>query len=272
MTLERRTSCASRYWYRAKRDGDKVVKRYVGAVSDLIVAFGYRHERLARAKNKATIAESARELRFYEAVDKSIDQYRRQFQQLLKGWLGTRKFQVAADGAWYPIQNQATEDLRMEVQWTQDQFEAIVARAENGDSESRQTLRMAMFDDWATWSAFGDLTTIVKQQYVSVLSRGSIIAEEALRISIAELTRGLTGVNHGPVHKLAIDDVVINFLHLRYQQILAAVPRETDAELERVEKRLNAARRRYEGALETLGKISRLDRNKLEDRIDAAEI
>ncbi len=74
------------------------------------------------------------------------------------------------------------------------------------------------------------------------------------------------------LHKLAIDDVVINFLHFRYQQILAAVPRETDAEIDRVEKRLNVARRRYEGALETLGKISRLDRNTLEDRIDNCSI
>ena len=263
MSLEERHGLGKRFWYRVKRVDGRIGKEYIGSIANPIIDFAYRHERLARAERAAAKQHRASELRNWKAAEGKIKQYHEQLGTVLAAWLELNGFQMIK-GVITPIRNRTRRKRKIMTNMTRDEFESLLAKAESGDQNAQQQLRLQMFNDPETWLVFGDMTAHVEQNYVSLLTRGNWVAQESLRMSIAELKRILKIGNDGAVCKLAVDEVVISFLHLRYQQLLAATPQATEAERDRIERRLNVARNRYKDSLELLAQIKRMTTMELE--------
>ncbi|MCD0458604.1 hypothetical protein [Roseiconus lacunae] len=263
MPAEKRHRSGRSYWYLNQRVDNVAKKQYVGPLSNPVIEFGFRHERLANAERKAAQKQAKSAARNWDAAEEVVDRYRKQFQKIIKRWLDYRGYRLYR-GSLQRIHKRSKRNRLTMTDMTRDEFDALLTRAESGDEDAQQRLRLAMFNDPDTWLPLGDMTTHVEQKYVSLLTRGNWVAQESLRMSIAELKRLLKIGDDSTICKLAVDEVVINQLHLRYQQRLAATPQATEAERDRIEKRLNVARKRYKDALELLANIKKVRASELE--------
>ena len=143
-------------------------------------------------------------------------------------------------------------------QLTRDEFDELVKQAEIGDTNALAELRALMRADAATWRRFGDLTEHVKQIFLGLMVQDSIVARESLSLELELLTRELHQGNQSPLRKLVIDQILILWLDVHYQQTMAAEPREGKTDTEFLDRRLAKAQKRYFAALESLGKMDRI--------------
>ncbi|MDM4019439.1 hypothetical protein [Roseiconus lacunae] len=263
MPAEKRHRSGKSYWYLNQRVDNVAKKQYVGPLSNPVIEFGFRHERLANAERKAAQHQAQSEARNWDAAEEVVDRYRKQFQVIIKRWLDYRGYRLYR-GSLQRIRKRSKRNRLTMMDMTRDEFDALLTRAESGDEDAQQQLRLAMFNDPETWLPFGDMTDHVERHYASLLTRGNWVAQESLKMSIAELKRLLKIGDDSTICKLAVDEVVLNQLHLRYQQLLAATPQATEAERDRIEKRLNVARKRYKNALELLANIKKVSASELE--------
>ena len=258
MALEERAGLGKRYWYRARRVNGRIKNEYVGSTADPVVEFAHRQERLVSAEREAVRRHRDSEHRNWHAAEDELRQYRTQIRKVTADWLILNGLLLTRRGV-KRIGKHTKRIKKIMERTSRDEFEALLAEAESGDVQARKRLRMIMFDDAETFLPFGDLTQHVQRQYIAQLARGNIVAEESIRMSIAELTRSLKGPNASIVMSLAADEVVINYLHLRYQQMIGSVSQPTEAERGRVERRIEAARKRYEDVLSNLALIKQAE-------------
>src|SRR5688572_14174560 len=74
MGIERRSGSSGRYLYRAERDGDQVLRHYVGPLRDPVVAVLACFDRLTLAERKALQVASREEQGRYLEADRLVDQ------------------------------------------------------------------------------------------------------------------------------------------------------------------------------------------------------
>lgn len=141
---------------------------------------------------------------------------------------------------------------------TRDEFDELAKRAETGDGEAFLELRTLMRADPATWRTFGDLTEHVKRAFLGLMVQGNVVARESLAIQLDELTRELQHGHQSYIRKLVIDQILILWLDVHYQQTVAAEPRDGKTDIDFLDRRLAKVRKRYFAALESLSKMDRI--------------
>ena len=85
--------------------------------------------------------------------------------------------------------------------------------------------------------------------------QGNVVARESLNLELDGLTSKLRQGHQSPLRKLLIDQILILWLDVHYQQMLAAEPRAGKTDVEFLDRRLAKVRKRYFAALESLAKM-----------------
>lgn len=141
---------------------------------------------------------------------------------------------------------------------SRDEFDELVKRAEIGNANALSELRSLMRADPETWQRIGDLTDHVMRTFLGLMVQGNVVARESLAIKLEELKKELRQGHQSTIRNLVIDQIVIAYLDLHYQQTLAAGPQGSKGESEYLERRLERARKRYHAALESLGEMDKI--------------
>lgn len=257
MTWERRGKSSGRYYYQARRRDGRVTKQYVGALADPVVALLAREDRLTKAELLAHKEVRNTERNEYEAVNVRLSASQKQLRRMLHKWRQSRAHQGGRRILKNTTTSRAGRDQRQPL--TRDEFEELVKQAESGDAEALAEIRTLMQSNPATWLPFGDLTEHVKRIFLSLMVHGNVVARESLNLQLEELTQSLLQGQVSPVRKLVIDQIVLCWLDVHYQQAMSAEPRGGKTDIEFQDRRLAKARKRYYEALGFLAKMDRLE-------------
>lgn len=260
MSSEGRRKAGARFHYRAKRTGGRVVKKYCGSLADPVVALLARHERLSQAERRAEREADMEERRVYGAIEAVVTALEHQLRGALRQWMRLPQNpplrQGRSRGLKQEIRGMESKQRRQPI--TRDEFDELVKRAEIGEADALAEIRKLLRADPATWRPFGDLTEHVKRLFLGLMVRNNIVARESLNLELEALTRELQQEHSSPLRKLVIDQILILWLDVHYQQTLAAEPREGKTDIEFLDRRLNKTRKRYFTALEALGRMDRI--------------
>ena len=260
MPSEKRRTTGARFYYRAKRTGGRVVKDYCGSLADPVVSFLARRDRLSKAEQQARYEADAEERCAYDAIEVYLIALERQLHQVLQTWIRRPTGRRPQPGHSRCLKQgvRAMGNTQRRQPLTRDEFDELVKRAETGDADALSELRTLMRADAATWRRFGDLTEHVKLAFLGLMVQGNVVARESLTVQLEELTRELRQGNQSPIRKLLVDQVLILWLDVHYQQTLAAEPREGKTDVDFLDRRLAKVRKRYVAALESLAKMDRI--------------
>jgi hypothetical protein len=140
----------------------------------------------------------------------------------------------------------------------QNDFNLLVKQAGQGDPEALQKLRKALRSDRETWRPFGDLAGHVKRRFLKLLTADDVVGRESLQINLAELEDSLRRDQASPIRDLSIEEVLICWLDVRYQELMASDPREGLKYTRYLDQRLERARKRYDKALKTLAQLDQI--------------
>jgi hypothetical protein len=134
----------------------------------------------------------------------------------------------------------------------------LVQRAEQGDLTVLPLLRAALDEEPKLWRHYGDLSLQAQASLVKLVGGTNLLLTESLVRKLAELKTELAGSSPSPLEQLLVDRVVACWLQVAYADALFAqvrdVPVAQGAELQR---RQDAAHRRYLQALKTLATVRR---------------
>ena len=140
------------------------------------------------------------------------------------------------------------------------ELEALVAQVEAGDLSKLPALRKA-FTEWPhVWQVNGDVANQGVLAWVEVLAGGSEVRRECVRRKMGALWRELAGDNAGPLERLLLDRVIVNWLAVWHADTVYA------QQMDRLDRkwalfcleRTDRAQRRYLASLKALAQVRRL--------------
>ena len=247
------------YYYRTVRQGTNVLRTYVGPRNDPITQLLFRKKRLHHASQQARREQYLDEVENYDGIEHRIRQYFDQCRLLFKSWLSDRGYRLEPYDKVRVLKRRNKPIMRF------DELNVLIRRAEAGEAESLQDLRMLINSEWANWQPFGDLSTHVKRHFIELLAGTTVVDRETLAQNLVQMATNLGQGSRSPIRNLAIDQVLIAWLDVNYQQLQTAVPRPSTSEAELLERRVQRAQRRYAFALESLARIDQIEQGKVAD-------
>jgi hypothetical protein len=246
---------ARKYFSIAKRDGDRVVREYIGALDEPVTVWLYRKEKLTQAEKQAHRKQRDSELAWYKKLDSDITMHREQLQRAADLWAGFFGFGLTKNWKWKNSRTRKIGGRTVPDSMTRDDFDILVSLAEKGDAKALESLKSIIASDRTKWRVFGDLSFHVKFQFLSMMTRGDVIAKETIMARMDELTKELGQGDSSPVRDLAIDQVVLCWLDVHYQRSMAAERGTGKTEEDLVDRRLTRAQKRYAIALELVARL-----------------
>ncbi|MBD3672779.1 MAG: hypothetical protein HUJ26_04560 [Planctomycetaceae bacterium] len=254
MKSKQNSSIPPRYYYRSVRNGDQVRRHYVGPLSDPHVALLYRKKRLVQATQEAYEEAADEEATLASGIEAQIEQYRRQAKPLLESWREHRGYRECHDGIWRLRQRQRRKpvmkypDLRL-----------LIKQAEAGDDEALRQLQLLMDGNGSLWQPFGDLSQVVIRQLLDVTVGNNVMAREGLKRQMEEMREELNGESVSPIRRMAVEQVLITWLDVHYQVLLASQPGLSKTARNCLEGRVQRARKRHREALMTVAQIEQVE-------------
>jgi len=140
-----------------------------------------------------------------------------------------------------------------------EDLDPMVARARAGDREVLPRLRAFLDDHFEVWQQTGDLARHTQDSWVGLIAGTDLTAGESLVRKAAALGSELAGPTASPLERLLVERVVACWLQVHYSD--AAVAEITGVSLREavfMQKRQDAAHRRYLGAIGALAMVRRL--------------
>lgn len=260
MTVEKRRGAASGYFFKAKRVEGRVVKEYGGSMTDPVVRFLARHDRLNQAEQLAAKQSNDEEGEKYRGIETSFTSVQSQIQRVVRCWWRCPERQSVSSQTKIPVLQMKDPAMIGKLRrqpLSRDEFDKLVKRAEIGNEVALSELRSLMRADPETWQRIGDLTEHVRRTFLGLMVQENVVARESLAIKLDELAKELRQGHQSAVRNLVIDQIVIAYLDLHYQQTLAAGSHDRKAESDFLERRLERARKRFDAALESLAKMDK---------------
>jgi hypothetical protein len=247
------------FFYRYEREGFVVKKIYVGSMSNPVVALLARCDRLRKAIKTGRFEKRINERAEYEDTERWLIQYYDQFWDCLSGWMRRRGLHFQR-GQWQLrwTSRKSRRRRNQKPMMGKFEFDQLVDRASQGDADALNELRQTLQSDRLTWRPFGDLSEHVKRRFLNLLTAGDLVGRESLQINLSELEESLRRDQASPIRELAIDQVLICWLDVRYQELMAADPREGIKYMQYLDRRLERARRRYDKALQSLAQLDEI--------------
>lgn len=247
------------YYSFVTREKKKVSRSYLGPKHDPVVSLVMRQDKLFKAYVAADKYAAQVELKTISDIETTLQQFVAQRKKLEKIWLQSQGLRVIRAGKVTAIKRPSKGDYLMTQQLTKDDVEELVARCENGDADALKELRTHMWENRETWQPFGDLSDLVRRQFFSLLARGNVIATESLRMNFAELANRLKGEAKTAIERLVVDEVLMCYLDYHYHQIVLNGVNQDAKEIDRLEKRLTNAQKRYHAAMDALDRLTDIE-------------
>ncbi len=246
-----------KYWSRARKDGNRVVRDYVGPLSDDVASFIYKLDGVSAEAKKGlrTIRNAERD--WYQNTETKILASLEVVRKCVGFWL--RESDLGLDKNWNLVRASSVKNegvRNVAINMTRKDFEELVVLAENGHEKALESLKTIIATDRESWSKIGDLSNHIKMQFISLMTKGNLLAKETLSAQLDDLVKSLTISPSSPVRQLVVDQVVNSWLDVHYQQLLASEPREEKTLTDFWDRRLDRAQKRY---LRTVRTLSELD-------------
>jgi hypothetical protein len=136
-------------------------------------------------------------------------------------------------------------------------------RAQQGDAGALPALHRLFASDGSLWRQFGDLAVQAERSLIAAASGTNLLLAEALQRKLQELRSELEGPSPSPMEGLLASRAALCWLETHYLDALAAQsPGQAGKQATDLQRRRDAADRRYLGALKALATIRRLLTNK----------
>jgi hypothetical protein len=251
MTIEKRKGSKSRYYFRAERRGAKVVRTYVGRLSDPVVTVIQRTDRSGQALQKLnTKAERADDSAEHDWLIKAYDVRFKTILNLI------RRETVMATTLRSPPSGTPQGTASSALPSLED-FLALVSRAEDGSQEAEEELHRLLDRHEELWLPLGDLGRLLETHLINVASRNSKLRRWSITTFIEEKLRSrLLADGDSPLEVLLVDRVIVCHLDVTIRQIRAdAACSETS--MRRRQRLLDQAVLRQLTSIETLAEIRR---------------
>ena len=251
-----------KYHYRVRREAGQVKRDYVGPLGDPVVSILFRTDRLSKAEKTAQRKQHEAETKWYADIKAMLTQHAKQLTQARDLWLIVQGYRVRQNKSWKRTRSRKLKGKTVPSTMTREDFDVLVKLAENGDAKALESLRELMRSDRETFRPFGDLSGHVRQQLLSAITRGNLVAREALNIKLEEMRSELQMDGASGIHRLAIEQVLICWLDVHYQAICFNEPNDRKTRTDAHERRLTKAQKRLR---ESLGFLEKLSQSRLDD-------
>jgi hypothetical protein len=241
MAWEKRRSPRGRFFYRAERRDDKVVKTYVGPQTSPVVEFISRLDRNIRALTRLNHsaeraddeAERDRLMRAFDIRSKLIMKIFRKKGTMNRPSSQTKTASDATSKG--PVNNNLP---------TQAEFFALVNRAEKGSEKAQAELRNLLDLNSELWRPLGDIGNIVEGFLVDLAGQRSFLMRESLQRRLAEVRDQLMNGEKGPLLGFLVHRVLVSWLEVEVRQIQAMLAQGEPAN-RKLQRRLDQAQRRH---------------------------
>ena len=259
MSLEIRKS--KPYYYRQRRIDGRKIRTYIGSGDVALVAA----ER--DAKKRAELA----------ALQQSIDSQQGSIAKCLapvliadqyihltsRALLVDAGFHQHDRGVWTRRRHQIkmikpTKDKPNKLP-TQDEFKAVVDKANAGDANALAELRQLLDDNPEIWKSLGDLPRYARESMLVAIAGKDESVKESLRRSAEELLGQLTTESSSAIERLAADRVISCWLECYFVDLLHPLPQGSTVKQKRFHLQLKtSAQKRYDASLKSLATLKKL--------------
>lgn len=133
----------------------------------------------------------------------------------------------------------------------------LINRAQQGDAQALQHLRLHLEDTHPIWKVTADLTSHIERALIRLTGGNNLLLTESLKITLRDQRAELGFDLATPVERLLIDRVVLSHLELYFLdgKSYDTINHPNFAEMER---RRTTAHHRYLEALKVLTQVRRL--------------
>ncbi|MEN6640951.1 MAG: hypothetical protein ABFE08_00760 [Armatimonadia bacterium] len=142
----------------------------------------------------------------------------------------------------------------------QDEFLALLKRAEKGDESAMPMIRKVTIDFPNLWDTVGDAAKAVQDAMLKVYAGDNIYVREAIEQRLSKLRSELAGPDTSPLERLLAERIVACWLQVQYADAIYA---QNMKELgiawsEHHQRRQDRAHRRFLSAVKTLATVRKL--------------
>lgn len=232
--------------YRSIRHGNRVVRTYVGPLSDSLTRIVNRQWQLQDAAADAEIASTSSELEVVSRQSECLKLVSQQCSRLLRNL--RKRFRREGD---LNMLGHDTKDQEL----TQCDYEAIVQGATEGDPGDLKKLREILKANPAIFQTLGDVSTHVENSLIELISGGIADIQESLHLSIERQRMELLKSGDSPEERLLVDQVLATFLDVANCQIAYAQKHARTSIKERWQRHLAQAQKRHHFAIQSLVEV-----------------
>ena len=255
------TKTGQKYYYRGIRTGDRVKRVYVGTGD--VGQIAAEHDAKKRAE-LASIRQSVEQLQ--QSLQEQIRPVRdadNYIHQTCRAILLDAGFRQQDRHPWMRRRSRIemikpTKDKPNKLP-TQDEFKAVVDKANAGDDKALSELRQLLDNNPEIWKSLGNLPRYARESMLVAIAGKDESVKESLRRSAEELLRGLTTESSSPIERLAADRVVSCWLECHFVDLLNPLPQGSTVKQKRFQLQLKtSAQKRYDASLRSLATLKKL--------------
>jgi hypothetical protein len=141
---------------------------------------------------------------------------------------------------------------------TQESFDRLRKKANDGDPAALKMLRRYMDDHPEIWKQVGDLAKLAQEAFIAKASEGDQLVAESIRRKGEEMKRDLLGPRPTTAQKLAAERVVACWLESSHLDRLYPEPSGTIKQASFTLRLRESAQKRLDRALKSLATLQKL--------------
>lgn len=150
----------------------------------------------------------------------------------------------------------ADESLEVIEPMVLSELQQLVERAQHGDPSVLPRLRAIIDQHPQIWQYAGNVAGMAELAWIKVIASEHPLIAESIKLTAAAMKAELLGPAPTSLERLLIDDIIANWLELKYRQCVAAtVHNGSLAQAAFHVKSLESAERRHQAAVRTLVEV-----------------
>jgi hypothetical protein len=259
MANEKRARTSRLYVYQSRKtEGGKVKKTYLGRASDQGVEVLVRQRKLMLKQQAEALALDKKIKLAADEVILFLNEHWIASDMVLTAITRLRNYTSRIG----EIEMPETIPLRVPqlTDVTLDEFEAVVRRAQTGQPEAIERLKIVLADNSQIWQVVGDLAALSRRRLLELAFADDVLLEESNTLKLQAMTEQLKEEICGQfpplVEQLLLDRLINSHLAVHFFEIQATQQRSSRMIQAFWSKQLSQAQKRYEESLMALRKVS----------------